>query len=291
MNVRIDLVSSYSQAVSAISTYLKNTSNKRGLVCTTNPEFVLLAQKDKSFLELINSSVLSVPDGYGVLVGLEYLSYIQNLPEQPFLLKSFTQIYYLGVALFKGIRNKLKYNQTITGVDLVRLICQLCAKEGYSVGFVGGWPKDSFGNDLQGTYNLANEAADILKKEFPSLKVAFAFSDVRSSSSDDEVCVRRIQHAMEVNELSLVDVVFVAYAFGAQESWYDRLSKVLPLRLGVGVGGSFDYISDRVIRAPAIIRRCHMEWIFRMFIQPFRAPRTFNAFIMYLYKLYVFYST
>ena len=47
----------------------------------------------------------------------------------------------------------------------------------------------------------------------------------------------------------------------------------LPVPVAIGVGGSFDFAAGRVHRAPAWMRRIHLEWFFRLLLQPWRARR------------------
>ncbi|HEY6538554.1 MAG TPA: WecB/TagA/CpsF family glycosyltransferase, partial [Candidatus Dormibacteraeota bacterium] len=48
-------------------------------------------------------------------------------------------------------------------------------------------------------------------------------------------------------------------------------------RVGIGVGGSFDYLAGRIPRAPGWLRRAGLEWSFRLLRQPWRLPRMLRA--------------
>ena len=51
----------------------------------------------------------------------------------------------------------------------------------------------------------------------------------------------------------------------------------LPYRLAVpvalGVGGAFDFLAGRRRRAPLLLRRAHLEWLWRLALEPWRARR------------------
>lgn len=47
----------------------------------------------------------------------------------------------------------------------------------------------------------------------------------------------------------------------------------VPVRIMVGVGGAFDYISGNIPRAPLLIRLIGFEWLFRLLVQPWRIKR------------------
>ena len=47
----------------------------------------------------------------------------------------------------------------------------------------------------------------------------------------------------------------------------------LPVKIAIGVGGAFDYISGKIPRAPFFVRKLGMEWLFRLLVQPWRIKR------------------
>lgn len=53
-------------------------------------------------------------------------------------------------------------------------------------------------------------------------------------------------------------------------------------RLGIGVGGTFDFWTGKQFRAPIFIQRIGMEWLFRLILQPRRRfKRTFNYVVVF----------
>ena len=91
---------------------------------TTNPEFILEAQKNPEFKNIINNSWLSVADGYGIRLASKYISVISN--QQSVISKFFTgfKIAWWGIS-----RNNKKLDiikDIITGTDLVPDICKIC---------------------------------------------------------------------------------------------------------------------------------------------------------------------
>lgn len=142
--------------------------------------------------------------------------------------------------------------QRITGVDLVKSLTKHISKQPITVGFLGAGP------------NVAEETAECLKKLNPDLKVGL----VSQEWSKDL-------------ESKKVDILFVAFGSPKQEIFIsDNLDK-LPARVIIGVGGSFDFISGKVKRAPRFLRNLGLEWLFRLIIQPWRLKRQL-AIIKYL---------
>ena len=64
LGVRVDNVT-MEQAVKKAEGFF--TENKMHLICTPNPEMVMLAQDDEEFRKILNSSELNIPDGNGIV--------------------------------------------------------------------------------------------------------------------------------------------------------------------------------------------------------------------------------
>jgi N-acetylglucosaminyldiphosphoundecaprenol N-acetyl-beta-D-mannosaminyltransferase len=111
---------------------------------------------------------------------------------------------------------------------------------------------------------LAVDLASTLRAEHPGLEVA-AYAGSPDPSSDDE--------AMKLIRAHRTQILLVAFGAPKQELWIDRLKDRLDIAVGIGVGGAFDYLTGRVRRAPAWMRRAGLEWLFRLAQQPWRARR------------------
>ena len=70
--------------------------------------------------------------------------------------------------------------------------------------------------------------------------------------------------------------------------WVGRRRDSLGEAVAMGVGGSFDYLTGRVPRAPAWMRRAGLEWLFRLVRQPWRFRR---MAVLPIYALRVLRST
>jgi N-acetylglucosaminyldiphosphoundecaprenol N-acetyl-beta-D-mannosaminyltransferase len=132
----------------------------------------------------------------------------------------------------------------ITGVDLVVSLCKEIAKRPITAGFLGG------------RGDVAVKTAECLKKSFPSLKISYAQSE-----------------PSEKMRKTPADILFVAFGSPKQEVWIVNNLKKLPVKVAIGVGGSFDFISGAVPRAPKFMRNLGLEWLFRLMIQPWRIKR------------------
>jgi N-acetylglucosaminyldiphosphoundecaprenol N-acetyl-beta-D-mannosaminyltransferase len=70
-----------------------------------------------------------------------------------------------------------------------------------------------------------------------------------------------------------IDILFVALGAPKQEFWINKNLDKIPVKVAIGVGGAFDYISGKTPRAPTFIRSVGLEWLFRLVVQPWRIKR------------------
>jgi N-acetylglucosaminyldiphosphoundecaprenol N-acetyl-beta-D-mannosaminyltransferase len=140
----------------------------------------------------------------------------------------------------------------VTGVDLVQPIAAMCARRGFRLFLLGA------------AEGLAAELAAALRDKNQGLDVA-AYAGSPDPEDDAEATRRIRDHGAQV--------LLVAYGSPAQEIWFDRLRERLGVSVAVGVGGAFDYLTGRVPRAPAWMRKAGLEWLARLARQPWRVRR------------------
>ncbi len=79
--------------------------------------------------------------------------------------------------------------------------------------------------------------------------------------------------AIEAVKSSGADILLAALGFPRQEKWMQRHGPELGVRVGVGVGGSFDVFAGKVTRAPGWMCSLGLEWLHRLLRQPSRFTR------------------
>lgn len=78
------------------------------------------------------------------------------------------------------------------------------------------------------------------------------------------------------------DILFVTLGAPYQEKFiYHNLNKIPSVKLALGVGGSFDFISGKIKRAPLIFQKLGVEWFWRLIMQSQRWKRIYNAIIIF----------
>jgi N-acetylglucosaminyldiphosphoundecaprenol N-acetyl-beta-D-mannosaminyltransferase len=143
--------------------------------------------------------------------------------------------------------------ERVSGSDLVPRLAAVCARRGWRPFLLGSRP------------GVADEAARRLEADNPGLVVAGTHAG-SPLPEDDEETLCRIAAARP-------DLLLVAYGAPNQEFWIARNQRRLGVPVAMGVGGTFDFLAGRVRRAPAWMRRAHLEWLWRLLLQPARARR------------------
>lgn len=156
----------------------------------------------------------------------------------------------IGTALAIRLLHKQRLPR-VTGVSLFLDLLGAASQRGWPVFLLGASPE-------------VNEAAvKILKEKHPDLSIA-GRRDGYFSDSDEVV--------RQVNE-SGAQLLFVALGSPKQEQWISENLPRLEVHLCMGVGGSLDVVSGKVVWAPRIFRKTGTEWLYRLLSQPRRWRR------------------
>lgn len=263
------------------------SDNKCHYISTTNAEFVMEAQKNKTFKDIINCADISVPDGAGVLYAMYYSRFVGRFKKNLLLpLKAFFYGLYFG---FSSLINKYSIGERISGVELMYELCKYASVHNKTVALIGGWPKDKWGRKISNVSDVAEIAARRLKEELPSLKVISAISHFKYTQDDDLATLEELHNSMKSNKISYIDFAFVAYGAPHQEKWIVRNKCNIPARVCMGVGGSLDYFAQIQKRSPKFFIDLNLEWMYKLITQPWRIRRIVKAFP--IFPFYVFLST
>ena len=122
---------------------------------------------------------------------------------------------------------------------------------------------------IGGRENLALGLSNCYNDQLPEAKFkgVQGIVDIKNPTKDEEGKISLIVTAYKPH------IVFVAFGSPDQELWIERHRKMFSHCVVMGVGGSFDYLSEKVIRPPVFIQKIGLEWLFRLFHQPWRWKR------------------
>jgi N-acetylglucosaminyldiphosphoundecaprenol N-acetyl-beta-D-mannosaminyltransferase len=154
-----------------------------------------------------------------------------------------------GIGLVRALRRRGFPRLTrVGGADLLEAYLPHAVRHGHRVALAGG-----FGD-------TAERAADVLRARHPDLDVVAAPGD------PDGATAARLA-AMTPN------LVCAAYGAGPQERFLrDHLGSI-GAAAGIGVGGTLDFLAGRARRAPDLVRRAGLEWLWRLAHEPSRLRR------------------
>ena len=143
--------------------------------------------------------------------------------------------------------------ERITGTDTLPELAKRCAARGYRLYLLGAAP------------GVAEDAAQHLQKLAPGVQIAGTYSGSLALVEEDAIIARIAQ--------AQADVLCVAYGAPAQDLWIQRNLERLPVALAMGVGGAFDFLTGRQLRAPKQMQRMGLEWLYRLYREPWRWRR------------------
>jgi N-acetylglucosaminyldiphosphoundecaprenol N-acetyl-beta-D-mannosaminyltransferase len=146
--------------------------------------------------------------------------------------------------------------ERVSGVDLVDRICDLSAKKGYRVYFLGAAP------------GVAELAAEKLRLRHPGCNIVGTRHGFFPADSDEVV-------AQEVAEFK-PDFLFVAMGIPRQEKFIANTRGTIQAAVSMGVGGSFDVFSGKAKRAPRLLQKLKLEWLWRLILNPKKIAKAKN---------------
>lgn len=231
LGIPIDRVTTNS--VGEITEKLIKESNKScKMIFAPNVEFIMRAQKDEEFFNILKQSSLSTPDSIGVIIGAKL--------------------------------QKKSFPERIPGQAYFRKIIELSNEKGYSIYLLGGEPE------------IVKKAKENLLKLYPNVNIV-GFHDGYFDENEENEVIK------EINQLQ-PNVLFVALGAPKQEKWIAKHRHELKVDVAAGQGGTYDYEAGKIKRAPKLVQKIGIEWLWRLIRQPKRIVRQ-SVLPIYLVKV------
>lgn len=140
--------------------------------------------------------------------------------------------------------------ERIAGIDLIYELCRKAEEKKLGVYFLGA------------KSHVLKEAVRKIQNSYPKLKIS-GFSDGYFTADE------ALERVSDINR-SGADILFVAMGVPRQDYFIDAYRKNLNVKLSIGVGGSLDVISGEMRRAPKLLQKIGLEWLFRLTQEPKR---------------------
>lgn len=159
----------------------------------------------------------------------------------------------IGLLLASRLRRG-PLHERVTGVELVGALAARSARSGdLRLYLLGG------GGDT------AVRAAEALRRAYPGALIVGArdgyFREEESAAVVDAV------------RASGANVLLAGLGSPKQELWLARHLPASGCGVGIGIGGSFDVYAGNVERAPVLVQRAGLEWLYRLAKEPRRWRR------------------
>lgn len=148
-----------------------------------------------------------------------------------------------------------KHIERRPGIELAESLLQAFGQDPAlgSVFFFGGAP------------GIAEQAAAIWKARSPQLTIAGIQHGYLTP--DDQP-----QFEQKLKDLQPT-LILVGLGVPRQEFWIAEYRHLCPQAIWIGVGGSFDIWAGTKVRAPEFFRKNHLEWLYRLYQEPWRWRR------------------
>lgn len=234
MNTYIDNLTA-DEAVKYIEKCIQD--RKIGHVITPNVDQIIRIEKDNYFKEICDNAELLLVDGHPLM-------WIAKYYKKPF-------------------------KEKICGSDLVPKLCEVAAKKGYSVFFLGA------------ALGVAEKAAENLIKEYPELNVAGTYSPPLGFENDKD----EIKKINDILLKSKADMLFVGMGVPKQDIFIYENKDNYKIPMSFSIGGAIDFIAGKQKRAPKWISNIGMEWFYRLVNDPRRMFKRYIVDDMRIFKL------
>jgi len=229
--------------------------SQKTFITTPYSEFLMAARHDPAVMNMLNRSDIAIADGIGIIWAAKYLSLKLLFRSRGLrFIQAIWQMKYSGAAIL--LKPSFVYSvipEKIVGADFAWDLARLADQNHWSIYLLGGFD------------DTTARAAERFRKKYPDLVVHQS-----NKNPDNDTVIGDIQSVKP-------DILMVAYGPIKQEQWIVDNWANLPVRAAIGLGGTFDYIAGKRANPPRFLRYTGLEWLFRLFTQPKRAKRIYNA--------------
>ena len=237
---------------------IKNPTRKT-LVFTPNPEILLRASRDEEFLNILKKADYLTPDANGLYVG-------QMMQEGKWFFSA-------GFRTFlrkKSLREK--YGELIQGSNLTKDLVDFALGNEKNILMIDNYRIETPKNDFEiRKKEIQSQWWELFQEKFPGLKISIVCDGEKSPEELASLIQKEnISYifsciGMKTQEQRLVEIF--SYLHDSQKAVW------------LGVGSSFDYLLGLQKRAPVIIQKLGLEWLYRLILSPRRRwNRIMDAF-------------
>ncbi|WP_013323758.1 WecB/TagA/CpsF family glycosyltransferase [Gloeothece verrucosa] len=159
-----------------------------------------------------------------------------------------------GAGIIFYLRLRGQKQQRCPGIELAQSLVQQIGELGQpcSIAFYGGKP------------GIPEKAAQIWQQKLPKLSL---LSNHGYLNEEEQ---QQWQTTLQQKQPKLI---LVGLGVPRQELWIQQHRYLCPDAIWIGVGGSFDIWSGNKTRAPLWLQKSNLEWLYRLYQEPWRWRR------------------
>lgn len=143
--------------------------------------------------------------------------------------------------------------QKIAGIDLMGQLLKKCRQENKTIYLLGA------------KMDILDECIEKITDLYPGINIV-GKHDGYFDINDCDLLIKDITNKKPY-------VLFVAMGCPRQEKFIVKYMDILPCSIFMGVGGCFDVFAGRVKRAPRLMIKLGLEWLYRVSKEPQRIKR------------------
>lgn len=147
-----------------------------------------------------------------------------------------------------------KIPERVAGIDLFENLLAYAEQAGRSVYLLGAMP------------DVIENTVRVIRRDYPKLRIA---------GHHHGYFWKEEAQVVEQIRQSGAEMLFVGIASPLKEQFINRWRSQLGVLFAMGVGGSFDVVSGKILRAPLWMQRMGLEWLFRVLQEPRRLWRRY----------------
>lgn len=206
---------------------------------------------------ILNAAHLHLPDGAGLQWAALYLDWLAKRPAWIARIAAYPWLCVSAIQFTCSARRRARIiPERVTGTDTVESIARIAAAQHKKIFLLGSF--------------VTEQAAAVLEKRYGPI-----------IAGTSELSPQEHDRAIQAINDSKADILIVAYGAPTQEQWIDQhKDRLAHIGLYMGVGGALDMIAGATERAPTRMRS-HVEWLWRLSIQPKRIKRIVHAVIIF----------
>lgn len=149
--------------------------------------------------------------------------------------------------------------ERVAGADLLPDLCFLAERQNLKVYFLGG------------TEEVLEKTYENIKLKNPNLNIVGCSSPFIKTEGEGLEDIDTIDESVIADlQEKKPDILFLCLGCPKQELFYKRLQERVTIPLVIGLGGSPNFVANKIKRAPKFLQENGLEWLYRLSQEPKR---------------------